>query len=165
MARAFITGSSDGLGLMAARLLISQGDEVLLHGRNEGRSRDALAAAGGAKGVVSGDLATIAGARTVADQVNKLGRCDAVIHNAGVGYRERRVETEPGVPSVFAVNVLAPYILTALIERPIISRPAACRSGTTGRLRAAPVAKPSAHRRWPSPPGFRPGGVHRRPAP
>src|SRR5260221_10420631 len=81
---------------MAARLLISQGDEVLLHGRNEGRSRDALAAAPGARGVVSGDLATIAGARTVADEVNKLGRFDAVIHNAGVGYREGRVETEPG---------------------------------------------------------------------
>jgi NAD(P)-dependent dehydrogenase (short-subunit alcohol dehydrogenase family) len=42
-----------------------------------------------------------------------------VIHNAGIGSREtRRVETEPGVPSVFAVNVLTPYILTALIERP-----------------------------------------------
>ena len=42
-----------------------------------------------------------------------------MIHNAGVGYREtRRVETEPGVPSIFAVNVLAPYILTVLIERP-----------------------------------------------
>jgi NAD(P)-dependent dehydrogenase (short-subunit alcohol dehydrogenase family) len=50
---------------------------------------------------------------------NKLGRFDAVIHNAGIGYREtRRVETEPGVPRIFAVNVLAPYILTALIERP-----------------------------------------------
>src|SRR5262250_3202923 len=83
VARIFITGSSDGLGLMAARLLISQGHEVLLHGRNEGRSRDALAAAGGTKGVVSGDLSTIAGARTVADQVNKLGRFDALIHNAG----------------------------------------------------------------------------------
>src|SRR5256885_1978104 len=35
-----------------------------------------------------------------------------------IGYREGRVEMEPGVPSVFAVNVLAPYILTALIERP-----------------------------------------------
>jgi NAD(P)-dependent dehydrogenase (short-subunit alcohol dehydrogenase family) len=103
---------------MSARLLISLGHEVLLHGRNEGRSRDALAAAGGAKGVVSGDLATIAGVRTVADQVNKLGGFDAVIHNAGVGYREGRVETESGVPSVFAVNVLAPYILTALIEKP-----------------------------------------------
>ena len=118
MAVVFITGSSDGLGLMAARLLIGQGHEVVLHGRNEGRSRDAVAAAGGAKGVVSGDLSTIAGARTVADQVNKLGHFDAVIHNAGVGYRERQVEREPGVPSVFAVNVLAPYILTALIEKP-----------------------------------------------
>src|SRR6266850_6643406 len=103
---------------MAARLLIDQGHEVVLHGRNEGRSRDALATAPGARGVVSGDLATIAGARTLADQVNKLGRFDAVIHNAGVGYRERRVEREPGVASVFAVNVMAPYILTALIEKP-----------------------------------------------
>src|SRR6516164_6440614 len=119
MARVFITGSSDGLGLMAARLLIDEGHQVVLHGRNDGRSRDALAAAAGAQGAVSGDLSTIAGARTVADEVNKLGRFDAVIHNAGIGYREtRRVETEPGVPSVFAVNVLAPYILTALIERP-----------------------------------------------
>jgi NAD(P)-dependent dehydrogenase (short-subunit alcohol dehydrogenase family) len=51
--------------------------------------------------------------------VNKLGRFDAVIHNAGIGYREpHRVETERGAPNVFAVNVLAPYILTALIERP-----------------------------------------------
>ena len=118
MARVFITGSSDGLGLMAARLLIGQGHEVLLHGRNEGRSRDALAAAGGAKGVVTGDLSTTAGAKTVANQVNELRRFDALIHNAGIGYREGRVETEPGVPGAFAVNVLAPYILTALIEKP-----------------------------------------------
>ena len=119
MARVFITGSSDGLGLMAARLLIEQGHEVVLHGRNDGRSRDALAAATGAQGAVTGDLSTIAGARIVADQANNLGRFDAVIHNAGIGYREtRRAETEPGVPRIFAVNVLAPYILTALIERP-----------------------------------------------
>ena len=119
MARVFITGSSDGLGLMAARLLIEQGHKVVVHGRNDGRSRDALAAAPGARGAATGDLSTITGARTVADQVNKLGRFDAVIHNAGVGYREtRRVEAEHGVPAIFAVNVLAPYILTALIERP-----------------------------------------------
>jgi NAD(P)-dependent dehydrogenase (short-subunit alcohol dehydrogenase family) len=118
VARVFITGSSDGLGLMAARLLIEQGHEVVLHGRNDDRSRDALKAAADARGAVTGDLSTIAGARTVADQVNKLGRFDAVIHNAGIGYREGRVVTEPGVPSVFAVNVLAPYILTALIEKP-----------------------------------------------
>ena len=71
-----------------------------------------------ARGVVSGDLSTITGARTVADEADKLGRFDAVIHNADIGYREGRAETEPGVPTVFAVNVLAPYILTALIERP-----------------------------------------------
>ena len=119
MARVFITGSSDGLGLIAAKLLIEQGHDVVLHGRNDGRSRDVLAAAPGARGVVTGDLSTIAGATTVADQCNKLDRFDAVIHNAGIGSREpRRVETEPGIPSIFAVNVLAPFILTALIERP-----------------------------------------------
>jgi NAD(P)-dependent dehydrogenase (short-subunit alcohol dehydrogenase family) len=119
MARVFITGSSDGLGLMAARLLIEQDHAVVLHGRNDDRSRDALAAAAGAEGAVSGDLATIAGTRAVADAVNRLGRFDAIIHNAGIGYRgRRRVETEPGIPGVFAVNVLAPYILTALIEKP-----------------------------------------------
>jgi hypothetical protein len=58
VARVFITGSSDGLGLMAAQLLIDQGHEVVLHGRNKGRSRDAFAAAPGALGVVSGDLST-----------------------------------------------------------------------------------------------------------
>jgi NAD(P)-dependent dehydrogenase (short-subunit alcohol dehydrogenase family) len=103
---------------LATRLLIGQGHEVVVHGRNDDRSRDALKAASGARGAVTGDLSTIAGARTVADQVNKLGHFDAVIHNAGIGYREGRVEMEPGVPSVFAVNVLAPYILTALIKKP-----------------------------------------------
>jgi NAD(P)-dependent dehydrogenase (short-subunit alcohol dehydrogenase family) len=103
---------------MAARVLIEQGYEVVVHGRNDGRSSDTLTAAVGARAAVTGDLSTVAGARGVADQVNNLGRFDAVIHNAGIGYREGRLETEPGVPSVFAVNVLAPYILTALIERP-----------------------------------------------
>jgi NAD(P)-dependent dehydrogenase (short-subunit alcohol dehydrogenase family) len=103
---------------LAAKLLIEQGHEVVLHGRHEGRSRDALTAAPQAQGAVTGDLSTVSGARSVADQVNNLGRFDAVIHNAGVGYREGRVEREPRVPSVFAVNVLAPYILTALIKKP-----------------------------------------------
>ena len=119
MSRVFVTGSADGLGLMAARLLIEQGHEVVVHGRSEERSREALEAAPGAKGAVAGDLSTIAGTRAVATGVNKLGRFDAVIHNAGIGYRERRrVETDAGIPKVFAANVLAPYILTALIDRP-----------------------------------------------
>jgi len=119
MARVFITGSSDGLGLMAARLLIAQGHDVVLHGRNDERCRDARAAAPGAKDAVSGDFSTIGGAKAVADSINSLGRFNAVIHNAGIGYREpRRTDMASGVPNVFAVNVMAPYILTALIERP-----------------------------------------------
>src|SRR4029077_19851018 len=119
MARVFITGSSEGLGLLAAKLLIEQGHSVVLHGRNPSRSGDALVAASGAERAVTGDLSTIAGAKTIADEANKLGPFDAVVHNAGIGYRQtHRVETEPGVPDIFAVNVLAPYILTALIEKP-----------------------------------------------
>jgi len=69
--------------------------------------------------VVVGDLSSIRQTRGVADQVNGLGAFDAVIHNAAVGYREgRRVQTEDGLPHVFAINTLAPYILTALIHKP-----------------------------------------------
>jgi NAD(P)-dependent dehydrogenase (short-subunit alcohol dehydrogenase family) len=104
---------------MAGQLLISQGHEVVLHGRTQERTEEALAEAPGAAAAVTGDLSRISEIRSVADQVNRLGRFDAVIHNAGVGYREtRRIETEDGLALVFAVNVLAPYILTALIERP-----------------------------------------------
>ncbi len=119
MARVFITGSSTGLGLMTGQLLAEQGHAVVLHGRDEQRSGDARRELPRAEAVVTGDLSTVRGAKTVAEQVNALGRFDAIIHNAGVGYREAtRNETEDGVPLVFAVNVLAPYILTALIERP-----------------------------------------------
>lgn len=119
MARIFVTGSSTGLGLMAGQLLIDEGHEVVLHGRNAARAQDALKAAPGAAAIVTGDVSRLAEMRAVADQVNRLGRFDAVIHNAAVGYQEgRRTETEDGLPLVFAVNVLAPYVLTALIERP-----------------------------------------------
>ena len=65
------------------------------------------------------DLASLAQTRALAEQVNALGTFDAVIHNAAIGFRERRrLETEDGIAHVFAVNTLAPYILTALIRRP-----------------------------------------------
>jgi NAD(P)-dependent dehydrogenase (short-subunit alcohol dehydrogenase family) len=119
MARVFITGSSDGLGRMAAQLLIEQGHQAVLHARNQQRGEQAMAAAPGAETVVIGDLSSIAQTRGVAEQVNALGGFDAVIHNAGVGYQEpRRIATEDGLPQVFAVNSLAPYILTALIAKP-----------------------------------------------
>jgi len=119
MARVFITGSSDGLGKMAAQLLVEQGHGVVLHARSEQRGEQALAAVPGAENVVVADLASIAQTRDLAEQVNRLGSFDAVIHNAGIGYREpRRNATEDGLPQVFAVNTLAPYILTALIRKP-----------------------------------------------
>ncbi|WNL44418.1 SDR family NAD(P)-dependent oxidoreductase [Dyella sp. BiH032] len=119
MSRVFITGSSDGLGRMAAQLLAEQGHQVVLHARNASRAADARASVPQAEAVVVGDLSGLAQMRAVAEQVNRLGRFDAVIHNAAVGYQERaRVATEDGLPQVFAVNSLAPYVLTALIERP-----------------------------------------------
>jgi NAD(P)-dependent dehydrogenase (short-subunit alcohol dehydrogenase family) len=89
MARVFVTGSSTGLGLMAGQLLIEQGHKVVLHGRNRARADEAMASAPGAEAVV-GDLSTMKAMKSVADQANRLGRFDAVIDNAGVGYRESR---------------------------------------------------------------------------
>jgi NAD(P)-dependent dehydrogenase (short-subunit alcohol dehydrogenase family) len=119
MARVFITGSADGLGLMAAQLLIERGHEVTLHARNDVRARDALSALPAADGVVVGDLSSIEETRSVAEQANASGRFDAVIHNAGVGNREpRRIETVDGLAHIFSINVLAPYLLTALMTPP-----------------------------------------------
>src|SRR6202050_1932294 len=118
MSMVFITGSADGLGLMAARLLIVDGHEVFLHARSPARGEEALLGAPGAAGVLVGDLSSIRQTRELADSVNAEGRFDAVIHNAGVGYRERRTETEAGLEHVFVINVLAPFLLTALVERP-----------------------------------------------
>jgi NAD(P)-dependent dehydrogenase (short-subunit alcohol dehydrogenase family) len=118
MSRIFISGSSAGLGLMAGELLFKQGHKVVLHARNTQRAEDALKELPQAEAVVIGDIETIAGAKDIAAQVNALGRCDAVIHNAAVGYREKHRVTADGLPHVFAINTLAAYILTALIERP-----------------------------------------------
>jgi NAD(P)-dependent dehydrogenase (short-subunit alcohol dehydrogenase family) len=119
MARVFITGSSDGLGLMAAELLLGQGHSVTLHARSEQRAAEVAGRVPDAERVLVGDLASIEEMRSVAEQANATGRFDAVIHNAGVGYREpRRIETVDGLAHVFAINVLAPYLLTACMLRP-----------------------------------------------
>jgi NAD(P)-dependent dehydrogenase (short-subunit alcohol dehydrogenase family) len=118
MARIFISGSSTGLGSMAGALLAAQGHDVVLHARNGVRAVQARRALPGAAALVEGDLETLAGMRDVAAQVNALGRFDAVIHNAAVGYQEPHRLTADGFPHVFAVNTLAAYMLTALIERP-----------------------------------------------
>lgn len=118
-ARILITGSSDGLGLLAAKLLASDGHRVVLHARNPQRADDARKALPACESVVVGDVSTLSGIRSVAEQANRLGRCDAVIHNVGIGDREpRRVQTADGLSQLFAINVVAPYLLTALMTRP-----------------------------------------------
>jgi NAD(P)-dependent dehydrogenase (short-subunit alcohol dehydrogenase family) len=119
MSRVFVTGSSDGLGLMAARLLADGGHQVTLHARNAARAEATRPALPQAGAIVVGDVGSIAETRRVAEQVNALGRHDAVIHNVGIGARGAgRIESPDGLSLIFAVNVLAPYLLTALIVRP-----------------------------------------------
>ncbi|MDQ3787910.1 MAG: SDR family NAD(P)-dependent oxidoreductase, partial [Actinomycetota bacterium] len=112
MARILITGSSGGLGLMAGQLLIEEGHDVVLHARSKDRDP-------GVADVVVGDFSSMADVASVAEQAAGFGPFDAVIHNVALGYQEpRRVVTEDGFAHVFAVNVLAPYVLTALMPRP-----------------------------------------------
>lgn len=119
MSRIFITGSSDGLGLSAGRHLIEQGHAVVLHARNHERADQTRAAAPQAEAVVIGDVSRVDDTEDVARQVNDLGPFAAVIHNVAIGYREpRRISTPDRHAHLFAVNVLAPYILTARIDRP-----------------------------------------------
>jgi NAD(P)-dependent dehydrogenase (short-subunit alcohol dehydrogenase family) len=84
MARVLVTGSTDGLGRAAARRLIEEGHQVILHARSHERVSvlDDLASRSG--GVVVGDLRSAAETRRLAAQVNAIGRMHAVIHNAGV---------------------------------------------------------------------------------
>jgi len=118
MARVFITGSTDGLGLAAARALLAEGHEVVLHARSRKRAAVLSDLAPRAAGVAIGDLGSAADTRAVASQVNAIGRMDAVIHNAGVYLEHARGSTPEGRATTLAVNLLAPYMLTAWIERP-----------------------------------------------
>ncbi len=115
MARIFITGSADGLGAESARRLVSAGHEVVLHARDDARVDDALAAVPGAAGGLGGDLASLKGTRVLAERADATGPFDVVIHNAGLYVDRERVATEDGFPRVLQVNVLAPYLLTALM--------------------------------------------------
>jgi NAD(P)-dependent dehydrogenase (short-subunit alcohol dehydrogenase family) len=119
MARIFITGSSDGLGVLTARRLISQGHTVVLHARNAQRASDASSAVLGAAGVLVADLTSSQETlRLGAEADSKFGPFDAVIHNAGLYLGQERVPGKDGRPSLFQVNVLAPYILTATMQKP-----------------------------------------------
>lgn len=109
MSRILITGSTDGLGQLAARQLIEDGHEVVLHARNAQRAGEAMKNLPGAKAVLIADLADMDQTKDLAQQANQYV-FNAVIHNAGV--------YQASAQQLLQVNTLAPYILTALMNRP-----------------------------------------------
>ncbi|MFJ4029324.1 SDR family NAD(P)-dependent oxidoreductase [Paenarthrobacter sp. NPDC089989] len=108
MAKILITGSSDGLGRGAAEALLDGGHSVVVHVRTEARLVAVDDLLGRGAEAVVGDLAHTDQVRDLVRQANELGRFDAVIHNAGV----------LDGSSVLPVNVVAPYLLTAGMDRP-----------------------------------------------
>jgi NAD(P)-dependent dehydrogenase (short-subunit alcohol dehydrogenase family) len=112
----FVTGSAGGIGRETATALADQGCRVVLHARDEARAAQARDAVPKAAGVLVGDLASLAGTRALAEAA---GAFDVVIHNAGVGGGvATRTLTGDGLERIFQINVVAPYLLTALMPRP-----------------------------------------------
>lgn len=107
-ARVFITGSADGLGHAAANTLLAQGYEVIVHVRSQTRLSAVSDLVDQGAIATVGDLSDLAQIRELASQVNSIGPMDAVIHNAGI----------LSGPQLLVVNVVAPYLLTSLIQRP-----------------------------------------------
>lgn len=125
MARVFITGSTDGLGLAAAETLLREGHEVIVHARSAERLPAVQHLLDRGAQCVLGDLAVTADTRQIAEQANGIGGIDAVIHNAGV----------LSGPALLPVNVVAPHLLTALIPGPrrlVYLSSGMHRGGTTG---------------------------------
>ncbi len=125
-----ITGSTDGIGLVTAEKLISQGHHVLLHGRNPAKLEDAQKSLSGlsADGVIESYLADLSHidevvtlARSVTERHDKL---DVLINNAGI-LRTPEPITQDGLDVRFVVNTIAPYLLTKKLL-PIL--------GTSGRV-------------------------------
>jgi NAD(P)-dependent dehydrogenase (short-subunit alcohol dehydrogenase family) len=117
--RILVTGSADGLGLAAALELIHRGHHVMGHARNAVRAQHLRAVLPDIEEVLIADSTSLGDIRRMASQLHALGPLDAIIHNAGVGYREpRRIATEDNHPHVLQINTLAPYLLTVLAPRP-----------------------------------------------
>jgi NAD(P)-dependent dehydrogenase (short-subunit alcohol dehydrogenase family) len=106
--RVLVTGSADGLGRAAALELQKAGHRVVVHVRSRARLEAVANLLEAGAEVVVGDLSDLGQVRSVAEQANEIGRMDAVIHNAGV---------YDGA-AVLPVNVVAPYVLTASMQRP-----------------------------------------------
>jgi NAD(P)-dependent dehydrogenase (short-subunit alcohol dehydrogenase family) len=133
MASICITGSTDGIGLAAARQLSKDGHDVVVHARSEERGAP-VAGELGARLVV-GDLADLDQVRALA---GAIGRVDVLVHNAGVWPRPGTPDSAQGFEPAFAVNALAPHLLTTLLGDRVTGRLVFLGSGMVGSGRVDP---------------------------
>lgn len=108
MARILITGSTDGLGRATADTLLNQGHEVIVHARNPSRADAVVDLVDRGASLVVADLSERQAVLGAAEELDAGPDIDAVIHNAGV----------LSGPSLLPVNVVAPYLFTALLNTP-----------------------------------------------
>ena len=112
-----ITGSTDGIGLVTARMLVEQGHHVLLHGRNPAKLRQAKNALSAQQGsghtdAYLADLSRIADVEALAGEVAaNHPKLDVLINNAGI-YKTTGPITHDGLDVRFVVNTISPYLLT-----------------------------------------------------
>ncbi len=120
-----ITGSTDGIGLATAEMLVSKGHRVLLHGRNPTKLADTQETLSSLLGsgvveIYRADLSRMADVETLAKSIaDKHTRLDVLINNAGI-YAPGST-TDDGLDIRFAVNTIAPYLLTKRLL-PLMSR-------------------------------------------
>lgn len=125
--RILVTGATAGIGKETARALAAMGHEVLVHGRSDERCRAAVddiarTVAGASCRAEVCDLSSLDAVRAWAKAL-AAEPIDVVIHNAGVWMNEPTV-TVDGFETTWAVNHLAPFLLTALLLEPLLERPA-----------------------------------------
>ena len=127
--RILVTGATAGIGRVTAELLAARGAVVLVHGRDPGRVKAAVAelvrAGGQAEGFVA-ELAALGQVARLGREVAAAGGLDVLVNNAGVGFgqdRHKREISADGMELRLAVNYLAPFVLThELTERLLPSR-------------------------------------------
>jgi NAD(P)-dependent dehydrogenase (short-subunit alcohol dehydrogenase family) len=143
-----VTGATDGLGKALAAELAANGATVLVHGRDEERGERTLAALHAQAGNENlrwyrADLSSLAEVRSLAEQIaSEHEQLDVLVNNAGIGAAQpgdgRRVESEDGHELRFAVNYLAPFLLTRLLQ-PLLVRSAPARVVNVSSAGQAPI--------------------------
>jgi len=115
-----ITGATAGIGRVTARELADAGATVVLAARSKEKAeatREWISRGTGNSSVdlIIGDLSVQSHVRSIAEQViSRYGGLDVLVNNAG-GFFQRRTESADGIEMTFALNHLAPYLLTNLL--------------------------------------------------